>query len=62
MPKRKNAKLDLNDRLVIYSRIGVRGSMAASAQIDGEPIYGTKFDIAVLPGALDVYFAKGAAH
>ena len=32
------------------------------AQIDGEPIHGTKFDIAVLPGALDVYFAKGAAH
>ena len=32
------------------------------AQIDGEPIHGTKFDIAVLPGALDVYFAKGVAH
>ena len=32
------------------------------AQIDGEPMHGTKFDIAVMPGALDVYFAKGAAH
>ena len=32
------------------------------AQIDGEPISGTKFDIAVLPGALGVYFATGAAN
>ncbi len=32
------------------------------AQIDGEPLHGTEFDIAVVPGALDVYFAMGDCH